>query len=172
MKKRLAPVFLILYFLAFIVFVFLIGYFGRPKYRIPKQPINFSHKIHVSKVGLKCTFCHTTVEKSTFAGIPSVQKCMSCHKAVAKDKPEIRKLIRFWVEQQPIPWERVHVIPVRNYVYFSHKRHIKAGLQCATCHGEVQVMSRVRRVRNLEMGWCVSCHKANHAPTDCTTCHK
>ena len=85
---------------------------------------------------------------------------------------EIKKLTKFWDEKKPIPWERVYAIPVRNYVYFSHKRHIKAGLECAKCHGDVSVMPKIKRVRQLEMGWCVSCHRENKAPTECATCHK
>ncbi len=172
MKGRIAPVVIVLYFSAFIAFVGIAGYFWYQNKKTPEQPINFSHQIHISKVGLQCTFCHTTVEKSRFAGIPPVQKCMSCHQSVATDRPEIKKLTKYWEEKKPIPWKRVYAIPVRKYVYFSHKRHIKAGLDCAKCHGEVKVMPVIKRVRKIQMGWCVSCHHEYNAPTDCATCHK
>ena len=136
------------------------------------QSINFSHEIHVKKVGLECTFCHNTVDKSQFAGIPPVQKCMSCHKNVATDRPEIKKLTRYWEEKKPIPWKRVYRLPVQKYVYFTHKRHIKAGFECVNCHGNVEAMPHIVRVRELEMGWCLSCHRANNGPQDCLTCHK
>ena len=138
----------------------------------PDQPIAFSHKIHVGKVGLDCQLCHETVDKSTFAGIPAVAKCMSCHKSVAADRPEIQKLAGYWEREEPIEWNRVHRIRIRNYVYFSHKRHIKAGIDCAHCHGEVRYMDKLRRVRSLEMGWCVSCHLSKGASTDCLICHR
>lgn len=172
MKRRIAPKILTVYFLFFILVVALLGVFWSKNRKPPQQPIAFSHQIHVQKVGLKCAFCHDKVEKSTFAGIPSVQKCMSCHKSVKTESPEIKKLTNYWNEKLPIPWLRVYRTPVRNYVHFSHKRHIKAGLECATCHGEVQVMITAKKVRKLEMGWCVSCHRVKKAPTDCTTCHK
>ncbi len=148
------------------------GYVWKIYRQTPVQPINFSHQIHVSKVGLQCTDCHTTVEKSTFAGIPPLQKCMSCHEKVATDRPEIQKLTEYWKKKEPVPWLRVYVIPVRNHVYFSHKRHIKAGVECRTCHGNVEVMPVMKRQRELQMGWCLSCHRANNAPDDCLTCHR
>ena len=89
----------------------------------PDQPIDFSHTIHVGKVGLQCLFCHETADKSTYAGIPSVDKCMSCHKNVATDRPEIQKLAGYWNEGKPMEWNRVHRIRIRKHVYFSHKRH-------------------------------------------------
>ncbi len=172
MKRRVAPVVITAYFLLFVLFVLLMGYFWNKNQKTPVQPINFSHQIHVSKVGLQCTFCHTTVEKSRFAGIPSVQKCMSCHKSVKTESPEIQKLTKYWNEKKPVPWRRVYSFTIQNYVYFTHKRHIKAGLECSNCHGEVKVMPHIERVRKLEMGWCISCHRAKNAPTDCWTCHK
>jgi hypothetical protein len=137
----------------------------------PVQPIAFSHKVHVGKVGLQCLFCHETVDKTAFAGIPAVEKCMSCHKNVATDRPEIQKLAGYWNRGKPMEWNRVYRIRVRNYVYFSHERHIKAKVDCVNCHGEVKYMDRIRQVSSLRMGWCVQCHRAKKAPTDCLTCH-
>ena len=136
----------------------------------PTQPIAFSHKIHVSQVGLPCTFCHIYADKSRRAGVPSVQKCMSCHSVIAVDRPEIKKLHRYWNDKEPIPWLKVHNLP--EHVYFTHKRHIKAGLECSACHGEIKNVSVVRRVSSLKMGWCVTCHRAKKASIDCLTCHQ
>lgn len=160
------------YFAFFILIFLLLGYDWYRNKQAPGQPIAFSHKIHVGKVGLECQFCHESVEKAAFAGIPSVQKCMSCHANVATDRPEIQKLAGYWERKEPMEWNRVHRIRIRNYVYFSHKRHIKKDIDCAVCHGEVRHMDEIRRVRSLEMGWCVGCHEQNDAPTDCLTCHQ
>ena len=43
------------------------------------QPIPFSHKHHVEGLGLQCQYCHTTVEVSSYAGIPPTKTCMNCH---------------------------------------------------------------------------------------------
>jgi len=171
-NKRFAPIFIIGYIGLLMVIVVVVGYFWQQNRKTPEQPINFSHQIHVSKVGLACTHCHTTVEKSMAAGIPSVETCMNCHSQVATDKPEIQKLTKYWEDKQPVPWKRVYRLNARKYVYFSHKRHVKGGLECTNCHGNVAVQPVIKQVPQLEMGWCMSCHKQNNAPIDCATCHK
>jgi len=160
------------YFCLFVLIFLGLSYDWYRNKQAPDQPIAFSHKVHVGTVGLECQFCHELVDKSTFAGIPPVEKCMSCHVAAAVDRPEIQKLTGYWERGEPMEWNRVHRIRIRDNVYFSHKRHIKKGIDCAQCHGEVRYMDKVRRVRSLEMGWCVSCHEDNGAPTDCLTCHQ
>ena len=45
----------------------------------PDQPVPFSHKHHVQGLGLQCQYCHVTVEKSSYAGIPPTKTCMNCH---------------------------------------------------------------------------------------------
>ena len=95
---------------------------------------------------------------------------MECHKAVAKDKEEIIKLTRYWDNKELIPWEKVYSVP--EHVYFSHKRHIKAGLDCSKCHGQLAAMPRVRQVTSIRMGFCIDCHKAKGVSRDCYICHK
>ena len=101
-----------------------------------------------------------------------MQTCMNCHVAVKTESPEIQKLTKYWEDEEPVPWNRVHRIRVRNYVYFTHKQHVQAGVDCAQCHGNMAAMDKVRQVSSLKMGWCVSCHQHNDAPDDCLTCHK
>jgi hypothetical protein len=139
---------------------------------IPRQPIEFSHKIHAGDNGIPCMYCHVAARRSVAAGVPSVNKCISCHRIVAKDRPQIRKLMEYWADQQPIPWIKVHDLP--DFVYFPHKRHVQAGVACQTCHGPVETMHRVERVAPLKMGWCLDCHKEHEVQNglDCWTCHK
>ncbi len=138
--------------------------------KMPDQPIAFSHKLHTGKVGLKCTHCHGYTDKSRRAGIPEMKICADCHLKVAVDKPEIKKLMKYWEDKEPVPWNKVHNLPW--HVHFTHKRHIKAGIDCSVCHGEVRAMTTARQVRSLDMGWCVNCHREKGAPTDCLVCHK
>ena len=135
-----------------------------------EQPIPFSHALHAGELKIDCQYCHTYADKSPVAGAPSVQKCMGCHKYAGLDKPAVQLLQSYWNEKRPIEWIKIHDLP--DHVYFSHKRHVRAGIACQTCHGPVQEMEVVRRVAPLTMGWCVSCHKANRAPRECWTCHK
>ncbi len=136
----------------------------------PEQPIGFSHPIHVGELGLDCTDCHQTVEVSRHPGFPPLEFCMDCHEDAATDRPEVQKLIRHWEEQEPVEWVEVYELPW--HVYFTHKRHIKADVDCAECHGDVSVQMPIRQVRALRMGWCVNCHRERGASTDCWTCHK
>lgn len=172
MVRRIAGTAIFGYFTLFIVLILALG-FRWAKYRqAPDQPIAYSHKIHVGQLNLDCLFCHTTADKSYFAGVPSVQKCMGCHVSVKTDSPEVQKIHKYWENKEPIPWNRVHRIRIHNYVYFTHKRHIKKGIQCEQCHGQLAAMTKVRQVSSLKMGWCISCHRKEGAPTDCWTCHK
>jgi hypothetical protein len=82
----------------------------------------------------------------------------------------VKKLRAHWAEKRAIEWVKVHELPW--HVGFTHKRHVRAGVDCAECHGEVKYETRIRQVRSLTMGWCITCHRARGAPRDCWTCHR
>jgi len=138
----------------------------------PQQPINFSHKVHAGDFQIECMYCHTEARRSASAGVPAVSKCVGCHENVATERPQIRLLMEYWVNQEPIPWVKVHDLP--DFVHFPHKRHVAAGLDCQTCHGPVETMDVVSREAPLEMGLCLTCHKEHQVEfgLDCLTCHK
>ena len=169
MKRYLPSLLLTGYFLAALAAVAALAWDWR-KHEAPVQPIAFPHPTHINKVGLACTHCHTTADKSPRAGVPAMSICMECHRNAAVDRPEIKKLTGYWERKEPVPWIKVHNLPW--HVRFTHKRHIKAGVDCAVCHGEVKAEMRIRQVRSLRMGFCVNCHRQKNASTDCWTCHK
>lgn len=136
----------------------------------PKQPIPYSHKLHVGKLGMDCRYCHTGVERTAAAGVPPTQTCMNCHATVKKDSPKLEALMESWNTGNPVEWTRVHKSP--DYVYFDHSAHISVGIGCLSCHGRVDQMERVRQMEPLSMGWCLDCHRspAQHLrPTDKVT---
>lgn len=136
----------------------------------PRQPIDFPHAVHAGDLGLDCLFCHEFADRSPRATAPPLSTCMTCHESMALDRPGVQ-LLRGHVERgEPVAWRQVHALP--SFVHFTHERHVKAGVACATCHGDVAQMARVTRVRPLTMGWCVTCHRARGASTDCATCHQ
>src|SRR5437588_6483457 len=49
------------------------------------QPVPFSHQHHVAGLGLDCRYCHTSVETSSFAGIPATETCMTCHSQLLRE---------------------------------------------------------------------------------------
>src|SRR5437867_13136909 len=61
------------------------------------QPVQFSHKHHVSDDGIDCRYCHTSVEESSFAGIPSTKICMNSHTQISADSPILTPVLKsFW----------------------------------------------------------------------------
>lgn len=138
----------------------------------PTQPIPFSHELHAGVRKIQCTYCHSNVDKSAHANVPSTAVCMNCHSQVKTDSPHVQKIIESYKQNKPIQWVNVHVLP--DFVYFNHARHVQKGISCDTCHGQVQTMAKVRQEAPLTMGWCVNCHRKpeNQAPLNCNTCHR
>ncbi len=143
---------------------------GTPTPTAPVQPIPFSHEIHAGQNQIGCTLCHAYALRGPVAGIPSTARCNGCHKFVATDKPAVQKVNQAFSAGKPLVWERVYFLP--DQVFFTHERHLAAGLRCQQCHGPVETMKVTERVAPLTMGWCLGCHLERHAPTDCLTCHK
>lgn len=140
-----------------------------PRGHAPTQPIAFSHKLHVETHKMECTYCHSGVNRSSFATIPAVETCMGCHKLVRTDSPEIKKLADAYAAGKAVEWEPVNHLP--EHATFNHERHIKAGVGCQNCHGQVQQMDVVEKVSSLKMGFCVSCHREQGVSIDCSVCH-
>lgn len=121
------------------------------------QPVPFSHKHHVQGLGLDCRFCHSSVEDSAFAGIPPTKTCMGCHSMVWKDAPMLEPVRASFRTDAPIAWTRVHDLP--DFAYFDHSIHVKKGIGCTTCHGQVDEMPLMWRTESLAMDWCLDCHR-------------
>lgn len=130
----------------------------------PTQPIAFSHQLHAGQYEIDCQYCHTGVEISASANIPSVNICMNCHSAIQNVggepgmSPEIQKLYTAMEEDKPIEWVRIHNLP--DLAYFNHSQHVKVGgVECQTCHGPIEEMDVVYQYSSLTMGWCIDCHR-------------
>jgi len=121
------------------------------------QPIAFSHKHHAGDDGIDCRYCHTSVETSAYAGLPSTHICLSCHSQLYTDAAVLQPLRESARTGEPIAWQRVHSLP--DFVYFNHSVHVKKGVGCSTCHGRVDRMPLMRQEAPLQMGWCLDCHK-------------
>jgi hypothetical protein len=122
-----------------------------------EQPIPFSHKHHVTDLGIDCRFCHGTVESSPFAGIPPVKTCMTCHSQIWTHAPMLEPVREAYRTGQPIRWNRVNWVP--DYVYFNHSIHVAKGVACVTCHGPVGDMPLTWKAKSLQMRWCLECHR-------------
>ena len=179
--------------LAFILFI-VGGYyvtkgaigFGRQKGYEPAQPIFYSHKVHAGINQISCLYCHGSAWDSKTAGVPTVNICMNCHKAITEyskgpklykedgeevnGTAEIAKIYKAagfdpakpnaWdpSKAKPLEWIKIHNLP--DHVFFSHAQHVRAGkVQCQTCHGEITGMDEVKQFAELSMGWCINCHR-------------
>ncbi len=142
----------------------------------PAQPIQFPHNIHIER-GVQCLYCHPGALRGPSPGIPTETKCWGCHQQISVKNSEIDKLTAYVQAGKPIHWVPVAILP--DFVYFSHRPHIAAGLNCENCHGEISQMT-VARPQKMNMGWCLGCHRAKFANdpvtltkvTDCENCHK
>jgi hypothetical protein len=159
--NRLPNIILAGVIIALVAVVGFFWYYGSPSYTDvgyqPRQPVPYSHKLHADDLGLDCRYCHNLVEKSPHANIPPTQTCMNCHKLIATDSKKLLPVRESWSEQKPIEWVRVH--KVADYAYFHHGAHLRAGIGCASCHGNVAQMEVVHQVQPLSMGWCLDCHR-------------
>jgi len=152
----------------------------------PIQPIAFSHKIHAGENKVDCQYCHSSAKHSKHSGIPSVNVCMNCHKAISEvaegteiewngqiygkeqlDK-EIAKVydaagwdpdeLAYTGEEKPVKWIRIHNLP--DFAYYNHAQHVTvAGVKCQKCHGPVEEMDEMYQYSPLTMGWCIDCHR-------------
>lgn len=129
---------------------------------MPTQPgTGFNHQIHAGTLGLDCRYCHTHVEESLHANVPSVSSCIGCHSEGKLDNlvdPEKVQFIRTaYAEDSTIKWRNIHVVP--DYAHFPHHVHVAAGVSCFSCHGQIRGMPVVHQAESLAMGWCLDCHR-------------
>lgn len=138
-----------------------IWYYGSPEYTdvgyAPVQPIPYSHEFHVGELGLDCRYCHTEVEVSPVAMVPPTQTCMNCHTMIKTESPQLAPLRASWEEGTPLRWIRIHKVP--DYAYFDHSAHLRVGVGCESCHGNIAEMEVVHLDQSLSMGWCLDCHR-------------
>jgi hypothetical protein len=121
------------------------------------QPVQFSHQHHVAGLGIDCRYCHTSVEKSSFAGIPQTEICMNCHSQIWINSPMLDPVRDSYKTGKSISWVRVHNLA--DFVYFNHSIHVAKGVGCVTCHGRVDRMPLTTQVASLHMEWCLECHR-------------
>jgi hypothetical protein len=155
--------------LQIIIFLFLFGgivtaattYYATPKYTrvgyAPVQPVPFSHALHNGQLGIDCRYCHSAVEESGHANVPTAQTCMACHSAVKTDSPLLAPVRASYESGDPVEWVRIHEAP--DYVYFNHAVHVNRGVSCVDCHGQINEMEVVAHSKPLSMAFCLDCHR-------------
>ena len=122
------------------------------------QPAPFSHEHHVAAIGIDCRYCHTSVETSSYAGIPPTKTCMNCHSQIWTNAAYLEPVRESFRSGKSLVWNRVNDLP--DFVYFDHSIHVTKGVGCNTCHGPVDRMPLMYNQASLQMEWCISCHRA------------
>jgi hypothetical protein len=127
-----------------------VDYYMTPKYtRVGYSPV---------QLGLDCRYCHSYVEKSGFANLPTAQTCMNCHNQIKTTSVQLAIVRKSYETGDPVPWVQIHEVP--DFVYFNHSIHINRGISCVECHGRVDQMDVVAHAKPLSMGFCLDCHRA------------
>jgi len=75
------------------------------------QPVPFSHQHHVTGLGIDCRYCHTTVEQSSFAGIPPTKTCMNCHSQIWTNAPMLEPVRASYRTGESLQWTRINQLP-------------------------------------------------------------
>ncbi len=139
-----------------------VTYYCTPKYlRVgysPVQPVPYDHSLHAGQLGLDCRYCHSNVDQSAFANIPTAQTCMNCHSLVKPQSPLLAVVRASYQTGEPVPWVQIHKTP--DYVYFNHAIHVDRGISCVECHGKINEMPVVFHAQSLSMKFCLDCHRA------------
>ena len=123
-----------------------------------QQPVPFSHQHHVAGLGIDCRYCHTSVESSSFAGLPPSKTCMNCHAQIWTNAAMLEPVRASFRSGQSLRWTRVNDLP--DFVYFDHSIHIHKGIGCDSCHGPVDRMPLMYQAKSLQMDFCLDCHRA------------
>ncbi|MEM9489228.1 MAG: cytochrome c3 family protein [Myxococcota bacterium] len=157
-------------------------------------PLRFSHAQHLALEParvpggqpLTCTTCHTRAARSRSSLdqlIPGEATCRPCHaidrsqpdKAVPTGAPPARCAACHLGDPAPGgPGPKVQrvVIPAPN-LKFSHAAHVRIGMTCTACHGDLRAegVALATRAQLPAMASCLACHDGRRAPAQCTTCH-
>lgn len=122
-----------------------------------EEPIPFSHAHHVGSMGIDCRYCHTSVENSDFSVVPPTKTCINCHSQIWIDSPTLEPVRASFRTNESIRWTKVYDLP--DFVYFNHSIHVYKGVGCETCHGRIDTQALTWQQPNLQMRWCLDCHR-------------
>jgi len=138
----------------------------------PDQPIAFPHTTHADTLGMDCLFCHRTAAYAPNASVPAEGLCMTCHKTVGDNLPEIEKLRDYHTNSLPIDWVRVHRVP--DHVKFEHSPHVQffSGTRTVvdgapTAPGQVRIEQAQAMDANAQAGQTLDFEQSS----TCAICH-
>jgi hypothetical protein len=144
----------------------------------PEQPIQFTHRLHVG-LGVQCLYCHPGALRGPSPGLPTITKCWGCHQQIAKTNTseKLKPMREAIAANEGFVWVPVAQVP--DFVHYTHRPHIAAGLNCEECHGDMTKVDIAENPQVFNMGFCLNCHRQKAGDdeekltklTDCGTCH-
>jgi hypothetical protein len=144
-------------FLLWVCLIYTRSSYGTDAGVVRVQPVPFSHEHHVGVLGIDCRYCHTSVEHSSYAGMPPTKTCMNCHSQIWVGSPMLEPVRASYRTGKSLPWQRIYNLP--GFVYFDHSIHVHKGVGCSSCHGRIDEMPFTYQVPSLLMEWCLDCHR-------------
>jgi len=171
--RRASKIIILATALVFVIAIALLRVLGGAD--APRQPVEFDHWQHVTKEDgpqIDCDFCHEHAATGPYATTPNITTCMVCHDSIKTESAEVQNLAAMAARGEQPRWVRIYWFEREANVYFTHKPHVRAQIDCAVCHGEVRQMRRLRREVDQTMGWCIDCHRDRQASVDCYACHR
>jgi hypothetical protein len=130
-----------------------------------QKHLKFSHKQHIDNGASDCAQCHpaATSMKASDSLRPTHDNCTSCH------EDQLGGECGFC----HVDPENIQAVPVpeRNLV-FSHKQHIAVkGVECKTCHTNIEEASLATKENMPSMTVCATCHNERQVTNQCEACH-
>ena len=117
-------------------------------------------------LGIDCRYCHTSVEPSSFAGIPPTKTCMNCHSQIWVGSQMLEPVRESYRTDESLRWQRVYNLPGLR-LSSTTASTCKRASAARSCHGRIDQMPFTYQVPTLLMEWCLDCHRnpaATHSP--------
>jgi c(7)-type cytochrome triheme protein len=161
-----------------------------PMATVSGADLEFSHKLHLGKVGLNCTFCHSSAEASatvTDDNLPAAQLCLACHNGQTAPTVDVSPLEAHTPAERGFRFSHQQHLALGNPApriaeaidsgkYLGHVGDIRPQLEtessCAACHRGLRQADQVDSKAHLpRMSDCLVCHDKIDNPFSCETCH-
>ena len=137
------------------------------------QPVAFNHRKHTQDLGLDCAFCHAYVRTGAHSGLPNATTCSMCHSTTQGTSTEAARVTELLAAGDSLRFNKLFGLPA--HVFYTHRRHVAvAELDCAVCHGPIAETERPprRALVEVDMDFCIDCHRKAGASLDCNACHR
>ncbi len=152
--------------------------------------LEFSHQLHLGKVGLSCNVCHSSVaasDKASDHNLPRPELCLACHNGQTAPAIDAAPLAERQAAERGFAFSHRQHLAYDNIAgkiaeaidggkYLGPVPDIRAQLDggnaCSGCHRGLETASKVDSALHLpRMSDCLACHDKIDNPFSCENCH-